>query len=830
MKCKFLVCFLIVSFVSNSQKQLDVEANFKLVEELNKLSLNKSSQNIYIQTDKDIYETAEDLWFKAYVLNSSNLTPSSVDNVLFVQLINEDTSDIIFQEKYKIQNGISKGHVFLKEDLKEGNYFLVGHTASTLNSKSKELRSLKRIKITKSIIPKTILDVEYDKEVYASNDEVFINISVLSNGNNPIDKAKITAILYKESEKVDKQKITTNKEGIADLSFDFSKIGFGNRLQLTIEFDGNKTVLNKKIPLLKNASNIQFGLYPEGGSLVSGLSNKMAFKAVGFDGEPIVVKGVLYKNNTIVNEIESTYDGMGSFIITPEERNEYYVKIVSPELDSVFQFPPINKEGLVLKVTDFNKNTVGFKILRTEAFKNQKIYARAQIRGNVVWMGQGMLAKKNTLFNIPTNILPQGILEITIFNESYLPIAERLVYVNHEDYLFVDYIELDKSEHSVKNKVELSFSLKDKHKKPVQANLGLSVFNHLRDDSEYNTIQTQNYLFTDLRGKIHNPHSYFDLKNDKRKEGLDLLLLTQGWRSYNWSEDVLKTIQPIIQKEFSEDFNAIVYSKNKNGTLNRAGETEIQFVSPDAIDLIKTTNKGTLNLPSFIFEELQGYQFFLKTLSDTLLLKEVNQFNEINKLTKAKDFWYPKKIKIDTKTKNRKMLEEFSFNSINYLEEVEIVAYKKNSKHLGSNVNFESSTSDYVCWEYSILNCRNHRNGLKPTPGATYFLNSGKLVTYVAPEINKTDTETKVNKGFVFLKGFYPQKRFYSPVYDTEDSKLEPDNRSTLYWEPEIITDKNGEAKISFYTSDIRSTYIIKIEGVDEKGRLCYKEMTFKVK
>jgi hypothetical protein len=47
---------------------------------------------------------------------------------------------------------------------------------------------------------------------------------------------------------------------------------------------------------------------------------------------------------------------------------------------------------------------------------------------------------------------------------------------------------------------------------------------------------------------------------------------------------------------------------------------------------------------------------------------------------------------------------------------------------------------------------------------------------------------------------------------------VEPDFRSTLYWEPNITTDQNGKAKVSFYTSDIKEKYTVKIAGVDVNG------------
>ncbi|NNU33817.1 hypothetical protein HK413_06085 [Mucilaginibacter sp. S1162] len=72
-----------------------------------------------------------------------------------------------------------------------------------------------------------------------------------------------------------------------------------------------------------------------------------------------------------------------------------------------------------------------------------------------------------------------------------------------------------------------------------------------------------------------------------------------------------------------------------------------------------------------------------------------------------------------------------------------------------------------------------------------------------------------------------PQE-FYSPRYKVAPAVIEPDYRSTIYWEPSISTDQNGKAKVSFYTSDILDKYTIKIAGIDATGGI--GDGTFKLK
>ncbi|GAA4094420.1 hypothetical protein [Mucilaginibacter panaciglaebae] len=63
-------------------------------------------------------------------------------------------------------------------------------------------------------------------------------------------------------------------------------------------------------------------------------------------------------------------------------------------------------------------------------------------------------------------------------------------------------------------------------------------------------------------------------------------------------------------------------------------------------------------------------------------------------------------------------------------------------------------------------------------------------------------------------------KLFYSPKYNMESPVKVADYRSTIFWEPDITTDRNGKARVSFYTSDINGKYTIKIAGLDSQGGL----------
>jgi hypothetical protein len=67
-------------------------------------------------------------------------------------------------------------------------------------------------------------------------------------------------------------------------------------------------------------------------------------------------------------------------------------------------------------------------------------------------------------------------------------------------------------------------------------------------------------------------------------------------------------------------------------------------------------------------------------------------------------------------------------------------------------------------------------------------------------------------------------RRFYSPKYTVKNktTAMGTDMRSTIHWEPNIITDKNGKATVSFYSADKPSAYTVTIEGINVDGGAGY--------
>lgn len=108
------------------------------------------SELIYLQTSKGIYETGEDLWFKAYQLNSLSFTFSNQSQTLYLQMINNKDS-IVWQEKYPVENGMVFGHVYVSEKLADGDYFLEAYTRHSFHTDTTGIISSRKVRIIKNI-------------------------------------------------------------------------------------------------------------------------------------------------------------------------------------------------------------------------------------------------------------------------------------------------------------------------------------------------------------------------------------------------------------------------------------------------------------------------------------------------------------------------------------------------------------------------------------------------------------------------------------------------------------------------------------------------------
>ena len=85
----------------------------------------------------------------------------------------------------------------------------------------------------------------------------------------------------------------------------------------------------------------------------------------------------------------------------------------------------------------------------------------------------------------------------------------------------------------------------------------------------------------------------------------------------------------------------------------------------------------------------------------------------------------------------------------------------------------------------------------------------------------KSQTPISITK--VTPLGFQKPAEFYVPKYDVASVRLsdKADLRTTIYWNPKLETDDNGNVHVSFYTADKANNYSVVMEGISKIGEIC---------
>lgn len=99
----------------------------QLSENAEEYNIRNFTEEVYIQTDRDIYITGEEVWLKVYTLNGLTFAPSDISKVVYIELLDKNNFPL---EQLKIKvNNMSGSTVFiLPDNISSGNYVLRAYT------------------------------------------------------------------------------------------------------------------------------------------------------------------------------------------------------------------------------------------------------------------------------------------------------------------------------------------------------------------------------------------------------------------------------------------------------------------------------------------------------------------------------------------------------------------------------------------------------------------------------------------------------------------------------------------------------------------------------
>lgn len=306
-------------------------------------------------------------------------------------------------------------------------------------------------------------------------------------------------------------------------------------------------------PAIEKDYQPSIAFLPEGGDLVAGLKGNVAFRYALPDGKPMNISGtIIGSNGAKMADFKSIHHGMGFFSLLPEPGityTAYWKDSMGKEKSQALPMPL--QEGISLQITDQLDNISGlstgkkFTVTRSpddlEPYK--KLILAAVMNGELVYEARLNLTARNSVSAVlPTDELESGIMQITIFDANMRPIAERICFINNHNFEFdadTWIAELNLAKRAL-NVAEVKIS------DTIAANLSLSITDADMDmPAEMEDNILTHTLFTgDLRGNVYKPYYYLYSTSDSVLHHLDLVMLTHGWRRYNWEKVFLPDSVP----------------------------------------------------------------------------------------------------------------------------------------------------------------------------------------------------------------------------------------------------------------------------------------------
>lgn len=503
-------------------------------------------------------------------------------------------------------------------------------------------------------------------------------------------------------------------------------------------------------------------------------------------------------------------------------------------------------------------------------------------------------SKQLTTFSLNKKDLPSGIIHFTLFNTENIPVCERLAFVTNPVEQIELNVQNLKDSYGIRQNVPLEFRATDGGKPSIGSfSIAVTNSNIVTPDPDNESnILTSLLLTADLKGYIEKPNQYFRDNTKETRENLELLMLTQGWSRLLWKDIMGNTAaqSPVFQAEKSLKISGMVTTpggkpivKGKVSLFSSAGG----FFMIDTL----TDDKGRFNFDNLAFGDSTKFivqarnakdkkfvEIKLDQVAGQIVTKNKNTGDiEVN-VNEAIQGYILKSEGYFNDLMKRGLLERsFTLDQVNITQK-KIQA--KNSANLNGagHADFILKASD-LSYCINLSQCLQGRvAGLSIRDGKAYLLrNNGTPMQIIIDGTNVGDDfldniqpmdvetievlksvgntaiygmrggggilviTTKRGGGAAITRyapgiitttasGYYPVRQFYSPKYDTGQAIRAADLRTTVYWNPHLITDANGSGKFNFYNTDEPGTYRVVIEGINVEGHLARKVFTYDVK
>ncbi len=614
-------------------------------------------------------------------------------------------------------------------------------------------------------------------------------------------------------------------------------------------------------------------LYPEGGSIISGLNSTVALSAKDNKGNPLLVSG-LVKNNldSIVATFSTNKYGLAKFAYFPKWFDKYTVSIKDNDhYEAAAALPKINFFAGQISVTQQSEDFITVRVALEDSIysKNYITYLIAVSGDNLSFTGVG-----RGMYNItiPISKFTAGITTLYLFNNNGELLSSRDVYINKQNFHLA--IQTDKTKYAARDKINISLKLTGANNLPQVGVFSLSVLDKTILDTccnffQNDTLQNLSSKDADLIMLTQTPNinalHFAQTTNGTYVDDTDFVLSGKVLNSQNKPVDnsiltiLSSQANPIIETDTTDNngrfnFELPVYNDSllftfqltdiKGKLLNNDhvifdAKPKIRFPTPvnlkatfllsDSIQSIKSQLLKSDSLVSFTGKH------WLKPVTVKGYVKPKVNYDESKRVSHMSQIFTRDMLGEGANMTSIMLLNNPGVRRLFFgppmiagdplivLDGVEIPKKEiiATAAAIGENPvlqfvdNIPVSTIDFI-------------EVLTGPETAVYGMEGGHGVILINTKAGAENVPSGVALKNFYVKGFYNEKPFEMPDYADKQvlkSKL-PDQRKTIYWNGNIVTNKNGAATVEFFAADPSTTYVCLINGITTNGDAIHKVFT----
>lgn len=493
----------------------------------------------FVSTDKPIYRAGEKVYVRGVMLDANNHKPMKASTSNATIQIKGPKGDVIGSGTAQAQDSVWGFGWEVPAQQAGGEYTInvtypwEGHTPA---ARKFEIRAYRA--------PRLKSQITFLRDGYGPGEKVQATLEVTRAEGGAPEGAKVNVIARVDGMEINGATGKVDANGLCTVSFDLPhEIPRGEgTLALVIEDGGVVETASKTIPIVLQTVDLQ--MYPEGGDLVAGFSNRVYIQANQPNGKPADLSGkIMTKDGArAVADFKTEHEGRGRFEFTPDANTEYYLSISQPAgIKTKFPLPQVQTVGATIHSDGeiFKKNEpVKVKIGSTEKRYSVTLSKReVELSSCEVDLSKRSDVAAGDLlpvaFDVPSDV--DGVLTVTVWNEKNVPIAERLVFRESANPLKIT-ITPDKKNYVPGDSAKVIVKATDSAGKPVSAVVGLTV----TDDTVLEMVEKREQapqlpvmLFLEPEVKdLADAHVYLNASDPKAPLATDLLLATQGWRRF----------------------------------------------------------------------------------------------------------------------------------------------------------------------------------------------------------------------------------------------------------------------------------------------------------